>query len=309
MGASLMAVNIHHLELFFYVAKHGGVSAAARHIPYGVQQPAISAQIIQLEDSLGVNLFHRRPFELTAEGRELHAFIEPFFSGLPKLEERLSGGRQARLRIGAPGTILTNYVPRILKALRKSCPRLEFTLATGWQENFEAALLAGELDLAVTSIFGKSAPGVRTQVMVSLPLALLVPEKSPVRDAADFWRQDRIEEPLICVNAADPMCRTFQHELQKRGVEWFPAMEVGLLELVARYVTEGFGTGLVLDQPDSPTPPGTRRLTLGGFPALDYAVCWTGKASPLVEAFMTEARMVVTDLLTPGKAAASSARI
>ena len=54
-------MNIHHLELFYYVARHGGVSAAARHIPYGIQQPAISAQVIQLEDDLGTPLLLRDP--------------------------------------------------------------------------------------------------------------------------------------------------------------------------------------------------------------------------------------------------------
>jgi DNA-binding transcriptional LysR family regulator len=44
-------MNVHHLELFYYVARHGGVSAAARAMPYGIQQPAISAQILQLEAS------------------------------------------------------------------------------------------------------------------------------------------------------------------------------------------------------------------------------------------------------------------
>ena len=37
-------MNIHHLELFYYVAKHGGISEAVRKIPYGIQQPAVSAQ-------------------------------------------------------------------------------------------------------------------------------------------------------------------------------------------------------------------------------------------------------------------------
>ena len=71
-GESLFALmNIHHLELFYYVATHRGVSAAARHIPYGIQQPAISAQILQLEQQLGVALFRRRPFDLTDEGRRV----------------------------------------------------------------------------------------------------------------------------------------------------------------------------------------------------------------------------------------------
>lgn len=61
-------MNIHHLELFYYVATHGGISEAVRHMPYGIQQPAVSSQILQLEDDLGVKLFNRRPFQLTEAG-------------------------------------------------------------------------------------------------------------------------------------------------------------------------------------------------------------------------------------------------
>ncbi len=46
-------MNIHHLELFYYVARHGGISEAVRNMPYGIQQPAMSGQIIQLEEFLG----------------------------------------------------------------------------------------------------------------------------------------------------------------------------------------------------------------------------------------------------------------
>ena len=73
-------MNIHHLELFYYVARFGGISQAVRNIPYGIQQPAVSSQIIQLEEFLGVTLFQRRPFLLTAQGEELYSFIKPFFS-------------------------------------------------------------------------------------------------------------------------------------------------------------------------------------------------------------------------------------
>ena len=52
-------MNVHHLELFYYVAKHGGISAAVRKIPYGIQQPAISGQMTKLEQDLGVRLFER----------------------------------------------------------------------------------------------------------------------------------------------------------------------------------------------------------------------------------------------------------
>ena len=50
-------MNVHHLKLFCYVAKHGGISAAVRHIPYGIQQPAVSGQMRQLEGDVGEKLF------------------------------------------------------------------------------------------------------------------------------------------------------------------------------------------------------------------------------------------------------------
>ena len=97
------SMNIHHLELFYYVARHGGITEAVRNIPYGIQQPAVSGQVAQLEEDLGVTLFQRRPFALTAPGRKLFGFIEPFFSNLDATAAELQQGRASRIRIGANG--------------------------------------------------------------------------------------------------------------------------------------------------------------------------------------------------------------
>ena len=84
-------VNIHHLELFYYVAKYEGITAAVRKMPYGIQQPAVSGQILHLEKDLGVKLFNRRPFALTPAGEELYDYLYPFFSRLSDVEARLKG--------------------------------------------------------------------------------------------------------------------------------------------------------------------------------------------------------------------------
>lgn len=289
-------MNIHHLELFYYVVKHRGVSAAARHIPYGIQQPAISAQIIQLEDSLGVTLFQRRPFELTAEGRELFDHIAPFFSGLPKLADRLRGGKEVRLRIGTPAAVQHQYLPRVLLALKRKFPNLEFTLMCGCQRDFETGLLNDELDIAITSLFGKPAATLHCKEMLKLPLALIVPETSRIHTADDLWQQDRIEEHLICVESADALTRCFQHELQTRKIEWYPTLEMGSLDLVVRYVAQGFGVGLILHQPDLIPIDGTRLVPLHDFPQLTYGALWRGKITPLIEAFLQEASVMAMEL-------------
>ena len=78
-------MNIHHLELFYYVVKHGGIAGAVRNMPYGIQQPAVSGQIARLEEFLGTKLFNRRPFSLLPPGAELYEFVRPFFDYLEQM--------------------------------------------------------------------------------------------------------------------------------------------------------------------------------------------------------------------------------
>src|ERR687891_419922 len=97
-------MNIHHLELFYYVAKHGGIAAAVRKMPYGIQQPAVSGQIARLEEALGAKLFNRRPFSLLPAGGELFEFIRPFFDDVEKVAGRIRGA-SLQLRIAAPSVV------------------------------------------------------------------------------------------------------------------------------------------------------------------------------------------------------------
>src|SRR2546430_6148088 len=92
------AMNIHHLELFYYVARHGGITEAVRNIPYGIQQPAVSGQVAQLEEYLGVTLFQRRPFSLTQAGEKLYIFIQPFFANVDTVAAELQGGKARQIR-------------------------------------------------------------------------------------------------------------------------------------------------------------------------------------------------------------------
>jgi DNA-binding transcriptional LysR family regulator len=108
-------MNVHHLELFCYVATHGGTMPAVRNIPYGIQQPAVSSQIAQLEGFLGVTLFHRQPFALTPPGEKLFEFIRPFFSNLEKVAGELPGGQARHIRIGTSTIVLREHLPELFR--------------------------------------------------------------------------------------------------------------------------------------------------------------------------------------------------
>src|SRR5258708_3567608 len=118
LAVSGAGMNIHHLELFYYVARHGGISRAVRNMPYGIQQPAVSSQILLLEEDLGAKLFERQPFKLTREGEELYEFVRPFFDNLFPMAEKLRKQSAPSLRIGASELVLRDYLPTVIEQLR-----------------------------------------------------------------------------------------------------------------------------------------------------------------------------------------------
>ncbi|MEY5026124.1 MAG: hypothetical protein RLZZ244_1652 [Verrucomicrobiota bacterium] len=286
-------MNIHHLELFYYVARHGGISAAVRRIPYGIQQPAVSWQILQLEKHLDTVLFVRRPFALTASGARLFAHIAPFFEGLAAVETELRQGSAGTLRIGTIEKVQRDYLPGVLRALRERFPRLSFGLVNARLPRIEELLLEQKLDLGVAALTGRRTPGIHARELLRLQPGLWVSEETPWKSAEAFFARERIEETLIAQSSEDPFQRLFLDELARRGIPWFCGLEVQSQDLVGRYVAEGFGVGLAFREPLAVVPAGCRWLPLEGFPKLSYGVVWTGELSALQKAFIEECSRLV----------------
>ena len=281
-------MNVHHLELFYYVAKHGGISEAVRNMPYGIQQPAISSQLIQLEEFLGVTLFQRRPFELTAAGQELYAFIVPVFGNLGRMTEKLQGGTAHNIRVGASEVVLRDHMPALVQQVRKKFPKLKMALREGYQPQLEQWIERQEIDLAFTLLTKGNSN--KAQRLLELPLVLLVEKNSKLNSAEDLWTLDRIEEPLIALPQNEGLCKVFQQELGRRHVDWFPSIEVTSLNLIETYVALGYGIGLSLALPQARPNPQVRQLMLKDFPAMTIGALWSGKPTPLITAFVEAAQ-------------------
>ena len=284
-------MNVHHLELFYYVARHGGIMPAVRNIPYGIQQPAVSSQIAQLEEFLGATLFHRRPFALTPEGGKLFEFVRPFFLNLEKVADELQGGQARHIRIGASTIVLREHLPELFRDVRKKFPGLKLSLREGYPAQFETWLRQDEIDLAVTLIEKKTAPGIHSLALLELPLILLVEKSSGIRSAEELWRRDKINEPLICLPAAENIPRIFQEQLRKRGVDWFPSIEASSADLIEAYVANGLGIGVSVAIPKKPLPAGVGALPLNGFPPMILGALWSGRKTPLLETFLNELKL------------------
>ena len=288
-------VNIHHLELFYYVARHGGISRAVRHMPYGIQQPAISIQILALEQDLGTRLFARAPFELTEAGERLFAFVQPFFDNIEATAAKLRKGAAPLLRVGAVELVLHDHFHSVIGRLRAHRPRVRLELRSGFTPQLEVWLQDRQIDVAIAPLEGRPPAQVRCVPLLRVPLVLLVPRRMKLRSAAELWAQGTVEEPLITLPGAETITRLFRKGLARRRVEWPTAIEASSLQLVVRYVASGYGIGVNVDVPDFVRRRELRVLPLEGFDPLVVTVMWRGELTPLIRTVIEESKRYVKE--------------
>lgn len=283
-------MNVHHLELFYYVAKHGGISAAVRHIPYGIQQPAVSGQMRALEENAGAQLFERSPFRLTPAGEKLFAHVLPFFENMETVAASLREGAEPELRIGSSELVLRDHIPTVMQRLRARHPRVRLSLRSGYSSQLETWLRDGQIDLAIGPIEARPPARLRSLPLASVPLVLLVPKGAPLKSAAELWGRRKIAEPLVGLPASTSIMRSFQRELKRREVLWPQGVEATSVELVTRYVANGEGYGVNVNIASIIKHRDVRALPLPDFEPMTMGVLWRGEPPPVVSAMLTEVR-------------------
>lgn len=284
-------LNVHHLHLFYHVARNGGISAGTRAMPFAVQQPAVSSQISALENHLGVSLFDRRPFALTPAGRMLFDRIAPFFADLPQLEDAIKAESSHHLRLSSSTGVLRDYLPRLVRQLAKQIPNLKLTLRDANRHDSDHLLRTREVDLAINSLTETPPPGFQQEELIRLSLVLVVREDSPWKTVRQTLSQAPEKGvPLICLPAHEGACRILQSEFQRRGYSWAPRIEVSSLDILESYAEYGFGCGLTVERPGVPIRSGLRALPLTDFPPLIYGAIWIGPLPAAAEAFLNLAR-------------------
>lgn len=149
----LRRVNLNYLVTFMAVAESGSFRGAA--IRLHVSQSALSAQIRQLEETLGVPLFHRttRSVTLTEEGTRLLpvarlvAHEVTLVAGAFREEAAL---RQGIATLSATPSITSFFVAHVLQALAEAYPGIKIHLLVKESSNAVAdAVRQGDADVGL----------------------------------------------------------------------------------------------------------------------------------------------------------------
>jgi DNA-binding transcriptional LysR family regulator len=145
-------MELRHLRYFLVVGEVLNFTKAAARLR--VAQPALSRQIQDLEDEIGVDLLHRSPrgVTLTAEGK---LFLDEARDLLKRVDESvektraLARGEYGELHIGYIPIPTAEILPRALEAFRKAVPGVKLVLHDLSTDELIAGLRNGTLELAI----------------------------------------------------------------------------------------------------------------------------------------------------------------
>jgi len=234
------------LETFVAVARAGSVMRAADRLAR--TQPSISARLAALESAWGTKLFrrHARGMTLTPEGALLLPMAEAALEKLSALD-RAAGVPIAghdELRIGSGDALGREVVPRAVARLLRERPALAIRVLEGPAPRLLDALRAGEIDLAL-AVGGNPGelPGITHEPLLSSPVELLVPAGE--RKGRELTLEHLRDRRLVTLQRGSGFRRHLEDAFSSAGIPFRPAVEVGNLSLVRRFVAAGLGVAPV----------------------------------------------------------------
>jgi DNA-binding transcriptional LysR family regulator len=174
--------ELRHLVYFREVARRLHFRQAAEAL--AVAQPALSRQIAQFEEALGVDLFvrSRRRVELTPAGQALLERVEPLLrsiAAVPGELRALAEGQTGQVRLAFTGLAMATVLPGILREFQKKHPGIRVELNESPTSAQLAALQAGEI---ACGFFHPDAPtpGLKTRVLLRERNGVLLPADHPL---------------------------------------------------------------------------------------------------------------------------------
>jgi DNA-binding transcriptional LysR family regulator len=143
-------MELRHLRYFAAVAAHGSFSRAANNLH--LTQPALSRQVKDLEDELGVALLDRGKnlVTLTAAGELFYEEARDLLARADQAVRRVRGDARGEvLRVGYVPSLTAGIIPRAIAKFQTATPRVRLELSDLAPREMSERASAGSLDLVI----------------------------------------------------------------------------------------------------------------------------------------------------------------
>jgi LysR family transcriptional activator of glutamate synthase operon len=293
--------TLNRLHCFEVVVEEAGFKRATARLH--ITQPALSYQIKQLEDELGVLLFYRRPGGVTPTeaGQLLYKHVQRVSAAVQHAQhaiKQLAEGHAGEIRIGTVNSVGIHFLPQLLISMRERYPATRPSVLYRLSGEVIEALLTNQLDVAILA-----EPPVdhrlRYETLFEERVSLIVGRSHPLFGVTTVGARLLRNLQFVSLSAQTPTGALVAAHLNRAGIAAEPIVSTENVETVKRMVQLGMGVAFLPDmvterdvvRPDNPEgrlgrcalePALVRRIVL---------VTWDERpSSPAVVAFIEELR-------------------
>jgi DNA-binding transcriptional LysR family regulator len=200
-------MELRHLRYFVAVAEAANFTKASARLR--VAQPALSRQVRDLEEEIGVDLMRRGPrgVVLTAEGKlfaeEARALLARADESIDKVRA-LARGDYGELNIGYSPSPTVELLPPAMAAFQKAVPRVKVTLHDLAGDELVDGLKSGTLELAVmVQPSQEQSAGLKFEPLRQYPYCVAMPAAHPFARRKSVSVELLAAEPLVALRRKD----------------------------------------------------------------------------------------------------------
>jgi DNA-binding transcriptional LysR family regulator len=242
-----MNINLRQLRAFVSIGRLGSFTRAADALH--ATQPALSAQIRELEDALGVKLFDRstRSVTLTQAGHDLMPVVDNVLGDLGSVVARardVARRNTGRVTIAALPSLAATLMPEAVAQMRVRHPGITVVIKDALAERIIGLIRADEVDLAVTS-----APPIDPQLQFTALLTdrmvAVLPDGHPLLQVKTMRLADLLASPMVLMDRDSSVRRIVDAACASIGRMAEPAFEAAYMSTAIGLVRAGLGATLL----------------------------------------------------------------
>jgi len=243
-----MALNItfRQLRVFESAARHLSYTMAASELH--LSQPAVSMQIKQLEETLGLSLFEQigKKMHLTAAGNEIRQYSQSISQLVDEMEtvtSALKGGEGGRLALSV-ATTASHFATRLLASFAQLHPDVTISLDITNRESLCLQLQNNEPDLVIMGQAKENAD-VIAESFVQNPLVMIASPEHALATQAAIPISQFEDERFVVREAGSGTRAAIERFFTAAGVSFHTGMEMTSNEAIKQAVEAGLGLGIV----------------------------------------------------------------
>lgn len=241
-----MHLTIRQLMVFEAVARNNSFTRAAEELH--LTQPAVSMQIKQIEETIGLPLFEHigKKIFLTEAGREMYHYSRSITQTLSEIEavmEELKGIKRGRLNIAVAST--ANYfATHLLASYFKHHENIHYSLDVTNREGLLRHLELNDVDLVIMGQPPEELDVVAESFMEN-PLVVIAPAAHELCGQKNIPIESLNRETFIMRERGSGTRIAIERFFSEHGIEISTGMEMSSNEAIKQAVGAGLGLGIV----------------------------------------------------------------